>query len=301
MIQKNQQFMLKLKYNNIMKKTFFIFLYIIFTSILFACTKDFPTNESINNKSIKTDSIDQFVKTIDGDHYTLLGIACKNNNLQEVKKLIAEGADINIAKSDDIYEVDALFVAIENNHYSIVKYLIDNGSNTNKLYNEDGLTPIVLASKLNLYDISELLIKNGVHINSASKALEFAQQNKNDRLIKLLEHNEEKHQNKIEKWNGVYYYNPHKSTDSLGNYYINISNAESDFGYSGDHAFDFRITLQEQNNSLFMYKDFNKKPVGRIYKKKNQYWLESDYVTEREGQKSTSFPLKYAKSADDLD
>src|SRR5690606_24544704 len=128
----------------------------------------------------------------------------------------AEGADINIAKSDDIYEVDALFVAIENNHYSIVKYLIDNGSNTNKLYNEDGLTPIVLASKLNLYDISELLIKNGVHINSASKALEFAQQNKNDRLIKLLEHNEEKHQNKIEKWNGVYYYNPHKSTDSLG-------------------------------------------------------------------------------------
>lgn len=117
--------------------------------------------------STTKDSLNSFTAHVNGFDYTQLGISCKNNNLYEVTKLISKGADIDLAKKDEIYEYDALSVAIENKHLQIVDYLIKQKADVNKVYNEDGLTPLGLATKLNAVEIVEILIKNGADVNGA--------------------------------------------------------------------------------------------------------------------------------------
>lgn len=105
-----------------------------------------------------------------------------------------------------------------------------------------------------------------------------------------------------EKWDGVYYYNPYKTPDSIGSYYININSNQSDFGFSGSSSFSFNITYEEINNSLYLYKADDSKKIGKIFKDKNQFWIESNLIENKEGNTKTNiFLLKYAKSADDLD
>ncbi|KQS94133.1 ankyrin repeat domain-containing protein [Chryseobacterium sp. Leaf394] len=58
-----------------------------------------------------------------------------------------------------------MYVAIENKHVPITNFLILRGTDVNKIYTEEGLTPIVLATNLNQIVIVELLIKNGANVN----------------------------------------------------------------------------------------------------------------------------------------
>lgn len=149
-----------------MRKIVLYFLILIINPVFsFQCKK--TSSPETGTENIAKDSINSFVTTIDGFDYTKLGISCKNNDLTEAKKLISAGADINIAKKDDIYEYDALSVAIENKHVQMVSYLIQNKADVNKIYTEEGLTPLGLAAKLNAKDIVEILIKNGAKVNGA--------------------------------------------------------------------------------------------------------------------------------------
>ena len=305
MMQKSQQSTLKQKYHK-MKNLILILILSFHASLLISCKKN-DTVISNTTNSINTEKINQFTEKIDGDTCTKLGVACMKNNLSEIKNLISKGADINLAKTDDIYEYDALYVSIENKHLKVIEYLLSHGANPNKTYTEDGLTPLTFASKLNQYEISEILIKKGANINGVQSGvtiyspLQFAIENKNNKLIELLISHGASSKNSNTNWQGVYYYNPYKSPDSIGNYYVDITPTLSDFGFSGANSFSFKIKTEEKNNSLYLYNNTDSKQIGKIFKKDNQFWIESNLIKEKEGSSQNTFPLKYAQSADDLD
>lgn len=69
--------------------------------------------------------------------YDKLCEASKNGNLQEVKKLIAEGADVNYLKIredfDEYYEMTPLMLAGRGGHLEVVKELIKAGANLDQI------------------------------------------------------------------------------------------------------------------------------------------------------------------------
>jgi len=85
-----------------------------------------------------------------------------------------------------------LFKSILNNDYHSIDYLLSflDKDMYNHLYNEDDLTPLMLASKLNHYEIVELLLKKDLDvlaINDEGKtALHIACAEGNDDIVFLL-------------------------------------------------------------------------------------------------------------------
>ena len=139
-----------------MKKILFLF---ILSSFITACRQHKKTY--IADVSENTIAIDSFYHKENVFKYTQLGIECKRGNLDNVKQLLAKGANSRFAKKDDYLIYDALFVAIENRHLPIVKYLVENKANINQIYTEEGLTPLGLARKIGDKEIVSYLIKQG--------------------------------------------------------------------------------------------------------------------------------------------
>lgn len=193
MMLENQQYILKLKSLKI-KNIFLILTIIIINGLLIACKKNEIESLSNGSNISHLKNINDFSEQINGEKYTKLGIACKENKLSSLKKLLTKGADINLAKTDDIYEFDALYVAIENNSIDIVKYLSQNKIDFNKIYTEEGLTPVALAVKLNKKEILDILIQKGSNVNAAPIAetdykyvpLLIAVENNNYKIAKTL-------------------------------------------------------------------------------------------------------------------
>ncbi|MBO6185920.1 MAG: ankyrin repeat domain-containing protein [Chryseobacterium sp.] len=275
-----------------MKKAY-LFTLIIISIISISCKKT-ETSNSNYIENIK-DNINIFTKLSDGFEYTKLGLACKNNNLANVKELISKGADINIAKKDDIYEYDALSVAIENNHYEIVKFLINEKADVNKVYNEDGLTTIGLATKLNQKEIVELLLKNHANPNGSDVSetdykeapLLIAVQNNNIIIAKLLIdsgasiNDIDKDGNTIKslisskgrQWENLVSANAQKLLKFNGEYFA-----------ENDKLSDYGISLNFKNDSI-IYTE-----IGNMGKTYNQYLLKVS-LTE-----NNKIYLKYDKT-----
>ncbi len=131
--------------------------------LFISCMPNNPAIPSTSGQKIDSLQINQFLIQEQGDRYTLLGIACKNNDINKVKKLLKAGADIHLAKTDDIYEFDALYVAIENNHVALVECILTKDVDINRMYTEEGL--ITLACKLNRDQIAEKLIQKGANVD----------------------------------------------------------------------------------------------------------------------------------------
>jgi len=139
-----------------MKKILFLF---ILSSFITACRQHKKTY--IADISENTIAIDSFYHKENVFKYTQLGIECKRGNLDNVKQLLAKGANSRFAKKDNYLIYDALFVAIENRHLPIVKYLVENQADINQIYTEEGLTPLGLARKIGDKEIVSYLIKQG--------------------------------------------------------------------------------------------------------------------------------------------
>lgn len=104
--------------------------------------------------------------------YTLLGYACKYQRPDFLKALLSRKVNINLAKADEIYEYDALYVAIEAENVAAVRMLLESGADANTRYTEDGLTPLGLARNLNNIEIIKVLTakKATVQINEPISA-----------------------------------------------------------------------------------------------------------------------------------
>jgi ankyrin repeat protein len=98
---------------------------------------------------------------------TALVLAARQGNLDAVKALAENGADLNQASGDGS---TAMVVAVQNGHYNVARYLVEKGADVNKA-NEKGWTPLYLAVK---------------HRNLETGTLPVPNQNQSFDFIKLL-------------------------------------------------------------------------------------------------------------------
>jgi len=121
---------------------------------------------------------------------TVLMYASYNGEIEIVKYLIDNGANINLqSKHDGKYGFSALTEASRNGHIEVVKYLIDNGADINLQINY-GYTALIEASRNGHIEVIKYLIDNGADINiqdrSGKTALIYATDNKNKEIAKYL-------------------------------------------------------------------------------------------------------------------
>ena len=83
--------------------------------------------------------------------------AVRLNKIEEVKKLIEKGADLNVV---DEYGATALHWASQEGHSEIMKMLIKAGADVN-VVNKYGITALHLASLLGHSEIVKMLEKAG--------------------------------------------------------------------------------------------------------------------------------------------
>ncbi len=83
--------------------------------------------------------------------------AASKNKLQEVKSLLAKGADVNSKNSS---KMTALHFAAAYNHLEVCKVLIDHGANVNAK-NFKGMTPLHWPAKQGYIKVVKLLLKHG--------------------------------------------------------------------------------------------------------------------------------------------
>ena len=113
-------------------------------------------------------------------------ICIKGGDINEAKKLIDMGADVN-AKS--IVGLTALMLSSSKGHKEALEFLIQNGANVNMTGN-DGLTALMWASYRGNEEIVELLIKNGADVhqkdNNGRTALRWASNGGHKEIVELL-------------------------------------------------------------------------------------------------------------------
>jgi len=88
--------------------------------------------------------------------------AAKDGDLERLKKLIAEGADVN---ATDEKGWTPLHLASYRGHADVVKLLIDHDASVN-VQNEEGRTPLHYAGRRDHRGIAELLLAKGANVNA---------------------------------------------------------------------------------------------------------------------------------------
>ena len=97
---------------------------------------------------------------------TLLSSACKHGNLDIVKMLVSNGANMN---TPDICGVTPLMVAFKYGQHSIANYLINNGANKNALDNYAKNVDLYVSqynrNDYNYYAMYNLMCESGFKTN----------------------------------------------------------------------------------------------------------------------------------------
>ena len=93
---------------------------------------------------------------------TLFHDAIKKNDLNEVKRLIAQNTDVN---SCDNFNIPPLFYAVNQNQLEIVEELLKAGASVNHKEPLQNATPLHFAAKNGYTHIAQCLIKYGAFVN----------------------------------------------------------------------------------------------------------------------------------------
>lgn len=120
-----------------------------------------------------------------------LFLAIQNHDLAGVKSLIEKGADINYQRQSPCFSgVTPLWEAVNQYQDSIVKYLLIKGANPD-LQDDNGWTPLILASMKGSWVSMKYLLKYGARVNIMDKegktALMYAATTDYERTLILLE------------------------------------------------------------------------------------------------------------------
>jgi hypothetical protein len=120
--------------------------------------------------------------------YNALVMAVENDNLDEVKMLVAKGERVN-AKDKGYDKNTPLHVAVENGNLEIVKFLLSSGAKTSSK-NAEKRTPLMMLDEDASAEIVNLLLIYGAKINLADKegntALMFAAEYASEEVVQAL-------------------------------------------------------------------------------------------------------------------
>ena len=103
------------------------------------------------------------IKQVNKDTETILHIAAKHNSVKVIRFLLKQNFDINVLT--ETTKESPIFYTIDENNKEAFKFLVRQGANIN-LQNENGETPLEIATRKNLSDFVEILIKKGAKINT---------------------------------------------------------------------------------------------------------------------------------------
>ncbi|MCJ7453956.1 MAG: ankyrin repeat domain-containing protein, partial [Wolbachia endosymbiont of Homalodisca vitripennis] len=116
--------------------------------------------------------------------------AVKQNNLDKVKELINQGANIN-AQEKGIYGKKPIHIAAENNNKNIIEFLLSRGVSVNDT-ERVGNTPLHYAAWGGRLEAAEFLVNKGANIDAADastygkKPVHVAAENNNKNIIEFL-------------------------------------------------------------------------------------------------------------------
>lgn len=157
---------------------------LLFLATLFCCL------DSVKASSLLQD-------TIWDEAYQLypLGIACRNGDMETIKRLLA-GKDEPMAMGNDCYEFDILYAAIYFNKEDVLKYALTQYKDINdRVYSDEyGLTLLTYACKLSNVKLARILLEHGIYVNGYQSPYDTykvypimeAIGNKNIELVQLL-------------------------------------------------------------------------------------------------------------------
>ena len=91
-----------------------------------------------------------------------LSDAVRTGNIEDVKKHLAAGADVN---AKDMYEDTPLYEAVKLGYKGIAELLLANGADVN-VKNNVGWVPLHMATALDHKEIVELLVTNGANVDA---------------------------------------------------------------------------------------------------------------------------------------
>ena len=124
-----------------------------------------------------------------------LGIACRNNDVETVKRLLA-GKDKPMAMGNDCYEFDILYTAIYFDKEDVLEYALTRYKDINdRVYSDEyGLTLLTYACKLSNVKLARILLEYGINVNGCQSPYDTykvypimeAIANKNIELVQLL-------------------------------------------------------------------------------------------------------------------
>lgn len=122
------------------------------------------------------------------DYETLLARAVDDNDIETVRKLIAEGENVNV-KDEGYDNITPLFIAVENGNVEIVRMLIEAGAKVN-VRNSDRQTPLMQMDGDATAELVNLLIGAGAKVNlldeEGNTSLILAAENTSTEVIQAL-------------------------------------------------------------------------------------------------------------------
>ena len=90
---------------------------------------------------------------------------CVEGNTEEVKRLVDEGADVNVQNTDEGYITSPLLSATGGNHLDVIKLLVDKGA---KIEYED-LSALMMACVYGNVHTVKFFIERGANVNFKDK------------------------------------------------------------------------------------------------------------------------------------
>jgi hypothetical protein len=124
-------------------------------------------DDSVHGKNVMLDvgAVGGVVVTSGPEYEGAIMTAVQNDDLDEVRRLIAAGEDVNRAEDDD---TTPLFLAVKYGNLEMVRLLIDFGAKVN-VRNDEKQTPLMMLDEDASLELVELLLRNGAKVNRVAE------------------------------------------------------------------------------------------------------------------------------------
>ncbi len=129
-------------------------------------------------------AVEQRLNSLDAQGRTRLHQAVDENDITKIKRLIEQGANVNIV-GDQFWGMTPLINAIANDQTEIVQLLIENGANTNVLWRGQPL----LMWAIGFSDLTTVktMLDSGINASTLQMVWDTAQESENEDLIEVLQ------------------------------------------------------------------------------------------------------------------